>query len=351
MKQSFQESSSPSSAELSRPAAPSISKAPVFVVGSARSGTNLLHDTLLSSGGFAVYRTEPVVFDLLLPKFGDLSKRSNRERLLSLWFKSHQYRLSKVDRTLIEEKILRDCHNAGDFLSIVMSEIARLQGKERWVVWGPDNLLHIPAIARTVPTALFLHIIRDGRDVANSMNKKGFIRPFPWDKERSLLVATLHWKWKVERGRRSGRQIPHRYLEIHYEDLVCRPRETMAEIGRFIGQDLDYDQVKKAPIGVVRTPNSTFKGPDGKPTSDPVGRWRTHLSKAEVIQVESMAGPLLKELGYELEFPTEQLAGLPPKLMERLYPAFFDLKEWLKMNTPFGRLVSTKRLRFDAIPK
>jgi hypothetical protein len=337
--------------ELSPPAVLPISKAPVFVVGSARSGTNLLHDTLLSSGGFAVYRTEPVVFDLLLPKFGDPGKPGNRERLLSVWFKSHQFRLSKLDRNLIEEKILRDCHNAGDFLNIVMSEVAHLQGMERWVVWGPDNLLHIPAIARTLPTALFLHIIRDGRDVAHSMNTKGFIRPFPWDKQRSLLVAALHWKWKVERGRHDGRQIPHRYLEIHFEDLVRRPRETMAEIGGFIGHDLDYDRIQKAPIGVVRTPNSTFKGPDGKPTSDPVGRWRTHLSKAEVVQIESAAGSLLRELGYELEFPAERPGGFPVKVMKHLYPAFFDLKEWLKIETPFGRLVSTKRLRFDATPK
>lgn len=351
MKQSLQESSSLGHAELSPPAAPPFSKAPVFVVGSARSGTNLLHDTLLSSGGFAIYRTEPAVFDLLLPKFGDLGNRRNRERLLPVWFKSHQYRLSKLDRKLVEEQILRDCHNAGDFLSIVMSEIARLQGTDRWVVWGPDNLLHIPAIARTVPTALFLHIIRDGRDVANSMNKKGFIRPFPWDRQRSLLVAALHWKWKVERGRQYGRRIPHRYLEIHYEDLVCRPRETMAEISRFIGHDLDCEQIQKTPIGVVRTPNSTFKGSDGKPTSDPVGRWRTHLSKAEVIEIESAAGCLLRELGYDLEFPKELPAGVPLKLMKRLYPAFFDLKEWLKMKTPFGRFVSTKRLRFDAISK
>ena len=350
MKQSFQEDSSPDHAGSSPHATP-VSNAPVFVVGSARSGTNLLHDTLLSSGGFAIYRTEPVVFDLLLPKFGDLSKRGNRERLLSVWFQSHQYRLSKLDRTQIEERVLKDCHNAGDFLSIVMSEITHLQGMDRWVVWGPDNLLHIPVIARTVPNALFLHIIRDGRDVAHSMNTKGFIRPFPWDKQRSLLVATMHWKWKVERGRQYGRQIPHRYLEIHFEDLVCRPKKTVAEIGRFIGHDLDYDQIQKAPIGVVRTPNSTFKGPDGKPTSDPVGRWKMQLSKAEVIQIESAAGPLLKELGYELEFPEEQHRGFSPALMRRLYPAFFDLKEWLKMKTPFGRLVSTKRLRFDAISK
>lgn len=339
------------SAGVRQAASPSGVTAPVFVMGSARSGTNFLYDTLLSSGGFAVYRTEPVVFDILQPKFGDLSKRRNRERLLAVWFKSYQFRLGRVDRDAIEKKILDDCHNAGDFLTIVMNEIALRQGVQRWAVWGPDNLLYMPEIARTVPTGLFLHIIRDGRDVALSMNKKGFIRPFPWDKQRSLLVAALHWKWKVEHGRTSGRQIPQRYLEIHFEDFVCRTRETLAEISRFIGYELDYDKIQKAPIGTVGRPNSTFEGADGRPTSDPVGRWKTHLSRREIEQVESIIGPLLEDLGYPLEFPRTQTKGLAAKFMKSSYPAFFDLKEWLKTKTPFGRLVNINRLQFDAIPK
>jgi Sulfotransferase family len=168
------------------------SKAPVFVVGSARAGTNLLYDMLLSSGKFAVYRTEPGVFDLLVPKFGDLSRKSNRARLLSVWLNSYQYYLSGLGRSFVEEKILNECHGAGDFLRIVMDEIAHMQDVGRWAVWGPDNLLHIPAIAGAMPDVLFIHMIRDGRDVVLSLFKKGFIRPFPWDKRRTLMAAGLH---------------------------------------------------------------------------------------------------------------------------------------------------------------
>jgi len=340
------------SAATLRDAASSRLKAPVFVVGSARSGTNFLYDTLLSSGGFAVYRTEPVVFDILLPKFGDLSKRRNREKLLAVWFKSYQFRLSRLDRGLIEEKILHDCHNAGDFLTIVMDELARQQGLERWAAWGPDNLLYMPLIARTVPGSVFLHIIRDGRDVALSMNKKRFIRPFPWDRQRSLLVAALHWRWKVERGRAAGRDIPNRYMEIRFEDLVGRrTREVLEQIGRFIGYDLDYERIQRAAIGTVARPNSTFEGADGMPTSEPVGRWKSFLSRAQVEQVESILGPLLEDFGYPLEFPGAVTRGLAAKFMRASYPAFFDLKEWLKMQTPFGRFVNINRLQFNAIPK
>ena len=60
-------------------------RSPVFVVGSARSGTTLLYHLLLSSGSFVNYRGEPAVFDLMLPKFGDPARRRNRERFPTLF--------------------------------------------------------------------------------------------------------------------------------------------------------------------------------------------------------------------------------------------------------------------------
>src|SRR5438445_5502651 len=52
-------------------------KAPVFVLGCGRSGTTLLYHMLLSSGNFAIYRTESNVINLLEPRFGDLRDRKS----------------------------------------------------------------------------------------------------------------------------------------------------------------------------------------------------------------------------------------------------------------------------------
>jgi hypothetical protein len=348
MKQSF-----PSCVSSPDPPKPSADfRPPVFVVGSARSGTTLLYHSLLSSGDFAIYLSEPAVFDLLVPKFGNLANVENLSRLLPVWFRSYQFRVSRLDRSSLERTILAECHSNGDFLRIVMEQITLLQGAKRWSVWGPDNLLHIPSIAHAIPGALFIHMIRDGRDVALSMTKEGWIRPFPWDRGRRLLVAALHWKWKVERGRQFGRQIPSRYLEIRFENLVTRAPETMADIGHFIGHQFDYGQIQKRSIGTLSKPNSTFWGTEDKLTFNPVGRWKNHLTEKEIAHLESIIGPLLDELGYPLEFVRPQPSELHLMLMSRLYPAFFGLKEWLKSRTPLGRLVSTNRLRFsDAIPE
>src|SRR6266536_1366935 len=60
----------------------------VFVLGCPRSGTTVLYHMLLSAGDFAVYRSESNVFNILVPRFGDLRHKKNRRELLDHWFRS-----------------------------------------------------------------------------------------------------------------------------------------------------------------------------------------------------------------------------------------------------------------------
>ena len=319
-------------------------KSPIFVVGSGRSGNTLLYHTLLSAGGFAIYRAEPAVFDLLAPKFGDLSLLKNRQKLMSVWLQSYMCAASGLKHDHIKNKILGECKSTGHFLRILMGEVAQSQGVDRWVVWGPDNLLYMPWIKEELPDALFIHMIRDGRDVAVSMNKEGWIRPFPWDRKRSLLVAALHWQWKVTRGRQLGRRVLPDYLEVRFEDLVTRNRETLVEIGNFIGHDLDYDRIRNTAIGTLSDANSSFKA--GRAAGyGPIGRWKHLLTSEDIARIESLISSLLEELGYPLAASNPAAPSFERWTMRVLYPWFFDTKQWLKLHTPLGRFVRTDRLR------
>ena len=89
-----------------------LNKRPVFIVGSPRSGTTLLHHMLVSSGGFALYRTESGVFAILGPRFGDLSVRRNREQLMEHWLRSDLFMLTGLDSEYIRARILNGTSNA-----------------------------------------------------------------------------------------------------------------------------------------------------------------------------------------------------------------------------------------------
>src|SRR5213078_292790 len=95
-------------------------EAPVFVLGCGRSGTTLLYHMILSAGDFAVYRTESNVINLLEPRFGNLSIRRNREKLMDAWINSKLFWVSGLNADEIRNKVLQECRNGGDFLRIIM---------------------------------------------------------------------------------------------------------------------------------------------------------------------------------------------------------------------------------------
>ena len=271
----------------------------MFVLGCPRSGTTLLYDMLLSAGGFAVYLAESNVFNLLVPRFGDLSVRSNRERLMQAWLNSKLFRCSGLETENISRRILAECENGGDFLRLVMGEICSAQGMARWAENSPEGMLYLPLIKRLIPDALFVHIVRDGRDVATSLAQRRYVRAFPWEDRHGLIGCGLYWEWILEQGRRFGQSIPADYMEVHFEELLTQPQETLDQIGRFIDQSLDYDVIQHVAYGSVTKPNTSFFKEAERADFNPVGRWKKSFSPTQLLRFERLVGPTLAQLGYQ----------------------------------------------------
>src|SRR5215472_16339611 len=321
--------------------------APVFVLGCPRSGTTLLYHMLLSAGSFATYRSESNVFNLLVPRFGGMRSSRDREDLMRYWLRSKLFRVSGLDALAIQAKIIADCRTGGDFLRMTMEAVARSQGVERWADCTPEHLLYIPEIKREIPNALVIHIIRDGRDVALSYVRQGWAYPLPWDRGEELSVAGLYWEWIVSRGRKTGRALGSDYCEVHYEDLVEKPDETLAGLSEFVGQELDYGRIQQVGIGSVSAPNSSFaSGTTGG--FHPVGRWVEKMSSAQLANFESLTGTFLRELGYGLR--THPQPGFRSRRLRSTYFAWFAARHWLKNRTPLGRFAKIGRMGIGDAP-
>jgi len=117
-----------------------------------------------------------------------------------------------------------------------MDAVAASQEVPRWVLYDPDNVLPHRAAEGLHSQRAFLHIIRDGRDIALSLKKMGGFRPLPWDgsETRSLVATALYWEWMVRNGHEHGSRFPSDYMEIHYEDLITQPRETCRDWAAFL---------------------------------------------------------------------------------------------------------------------
>jgi hypothetical protein len=320
------------------------------VIGCHRSGTALLYDSLLSAGGFPLYHHAPYVHTGLLRMCGDPSIRRNREKLVQLWLRSKPFRRTGLGPDDLRSRILEECKSGGDFLRITMGELARRANVQRWAVHDCDNIMYIPTIKREIPNALFIHVVRDGRDAALSMNKQHGVAPRGWSQERALFVWTLLWQWTVRKGRRYGKKIPTDYIEIRYEDLVNHPQKTFSTLGEFLDHDLDYGRIQQNAIGRVNAPNTVWKEEAGGEPFNPIGRWKTKLSQSDIAALEGLIGDCLEEFGYTLSTERGTSAGLDPALglMRALYPTYFETKLFLQSKTMVGRLAKGTRLELTA---
>ena len=308
---------------------------------------------LLSSGGFAIYRGLLPVFETLVPRFGALDHRPNRQRLLQTWLRSKGFRCTGLDADTLSSRILDECHSDADFIRVVMESVAQEQGARRWAAYDPDNVLHLERLKARIPNALFLHIIRDGRDIALSLKKMGGFLPLPWDRTEtpSLVATALYWEWMVRNGRERGRKFPADYLEVRYEDLIVNPREALGNLSTFLKHDLNYDQILKSGLGRLSESNSSFREETSAEKINPLGRWKQRLSPVNVAAIEAAVGDCLEECGYSLSLPkAERNLGMRGQFQRSLYRRYLSGKMWLKQKTPAGRLVNLSVLELEPKP-
>lgn len=185
-------------------------------------------------------------------------------------------------------------------------------GKSRWGDKTPLYCRSMPAIRKVLPEARFIHLIRDGRDVALSLRNTWF------SPGREVAVQAAFWRDCVLAARRAGLGRPD-YLEIRYEELVLKPRESLRQIADFI--ELGYDDAMltyhtRTPARLVE--HKARCRPDGsllvsrearlrqqRRTTLPLDPglalgWKTGMSAGERTTFLRVAGQLLESLGYEV---------------------------------------------------
>jgi len=184
-------------------------------------------------------------------------------------------------------------------------------GKRRWGDKTPSYALEMATIARLLPEAHFIHLIRDGRDVALSWRKTWFS---PGDDMRTLARSWRRW---IEQARAQSQQVA-RYMEIRFERLVSDPQAVLREVAQFVGlsyesEMLDYhlrSQARLAEHGprfsragqllVSRDQRLQQQQSTMRPLDvTRAGAWRLVMTVEQRAEFAHEAEPLLSALGYE----------------------------------------------------
>ncbi|NUQ30766.1 MAG: sulfotransferase [Acidobacteriaceae bacterium] len=184
-------------------------------------------------------------------------------------------------------------------------------GKVRFGDKTPLYALEMPAIQRLLPEARFIHLIRDGRDVALSLRKTWFAP------SQEINHLAQYWKRIVTRAREDGNKVNH-YLEVRFEDLVTNPEKVLSRACAFL--DLPYDPAmllywKGAPERLKehkarqRRDGTVLVSQDQRfqqqrlttkpPQAERVGIWVQEMTPEEKQAFADEAGDLLRVLGYD----------------------------------------------------
>jgi hypothetical protein len=188
------------------------------------------------------------------------------------------------------------------FLNGIFSLYGKRKGKQLVGNKTPAYVRRIPTLHALWPEAKFVHLIRDGRDVALSVLNWNHAdrtagRYSTWA-EDPVSTTALWWKRKVRLGRQGGQTLPpDLYCEMRYEALVAKPEEECAKLCAFLGVSYDGAMLR---FHEGRT--QTKPGLDAKkawlPVTPGLRAWRTQMAPEDVERFEVVAGDLLDELGY-----------------------------------------------------
>ena len=258
--------------------------APIVLGGCGRSGTTLLrmmldsHRRICCGPESSLFRRRALDADALADRFG-----FPREAVRGI------YAASRSRPAFIE-----------GFAALCM----RQAGKQRWAEKTPRNISRIGEVFRCFPEARFIHVLRDGRDVACSLrthprHKVVEGQLVPLETWKPIAGCARRWRDDIE-GSRPWWDDP-RFQTVRYEEMVLNPRPVLERLMAFLGEEWDEAMLAHAAANSPFRDATRFaQNPEalGAVSTASLSRWQRDLDAGDKRIFKRIAGPLLVELDY-----------------------------------------------------
>ncbi|MGI0044993.1 MAG: sulfotransferase family protein [Nitrososphaeraceae archaeon] len=257
---------------------------PIFVTGAPRSGLGIIHQILTSH--HQVTSITPNSVRRIIPHF---KQRNNIQelrsflktsllslflsRLRSLIRSAAGNRIQYSDRKFWNEYIKPYIHatnsdvtdEIANYYRSMVSQIQHINNRPRFVSTMPEHSFRVLALNKIFPDAKFIHIIRNQRIVScstfvKSMDEKSISNDDPYFHNLDRILGGIGYNVSSEsselvnyelavqiiiaRAREAISFRGQRYLELHYEDLVSDPRQSLIRILSFCELSQNHEFVR-----------------------------------------------------------------------------------------------------------
>jgi hypothetical protein len=285
------------------------------MIGTQRSGSNLLRLMLNQLKGVSAPHPPHILerFMPLLPAYGDLNVTENFAQLvedvcLLVEYNPVPWTGITLDRKIIGQRVTNP--TLPEIARVIYELKAESEGAGIWMCKSMANIRYAEELEKYAEKPLYLHLFRDGRDVALSF-KKAIVG------EKHMYHIAKQWKTEQEASIKLRELLgAERVVQVKYEDLLGQPQKVLAELCSFIGAEysdaaMEYHQSDES----KETANSGLMWQNVvKPVlSDNHNKFLKELSEEDILIFEQVAGDTLEKLGYKRYLPNEKVRSFSPE--------------------------------------
>jgi len=288
---------------------------PVFIVGNARSGTTLVAAIMDRHKKLSI-TPETHFFYQTLPKNWrsierDLHKRDSAHELLVRYMvESPNYKDLSLDLNQLMQNFILQKPTFSELFKAVLETYRQQQGAVHVGEKTPWHLIYVDTILSWYTDAKVIFVIRDGRDVIQSLMNASFAH-------KNFDSHAIAWCSSSRKCLNYLKNYPEHVTCVRLEDLVLNPEGEVARLDEFVGLEFDPNQLdSNIPTKVVAEHEKSFKQQSTRQIdAQNIYKWKNKLTTKELNEINSLLGYYLKAFNY----PEYELKDCSLKERIRLY--------------------------------